>query len=391
MRKKILLGHLNSNGDCLFATVIARQIKEVDYPNCHLTWAVNDKCEQSVRLNPFVDEIWEIPTEKSLTSIEEWNAFAAAAENRKQNGEFDTIFLTQICGENWFNYDGGIRSSTYNNYPHKITVPHQPIIRLSAAEIGNVRRFAEKYRLASYEKIVLIECGPDSFEVALNPQSAYKLAANFSGNDRTAFILSSNRKIASARPNIIDGSELSFRENAELTEYCDLFVGCASGISWLATTDQAKKLPMILVINENNAVLPSVIFDHEYLNLPTSHIIEVKDDEHAMKKVKACLKEIETGGFAGARKIYNEPIRVSNYSFLRDQLENALRKRSFKKFTASLTRSVKRNGIRLLLTARFVEILWYLTGKAAGEISSKLGLKTGGKLTGGVKRTRENK
>lgn len=64
MRKKVLLGHLNSMGDCLLATVVARQIKEVDYPDCHLTWAVNSKCKQAVLLNPHVDEIWEIPTEK---------------------------------------------------------------------------------------------------------------------------------------------------------------------------------------------------------------------------------------------------------------------------------------------------------------------------------------
>jgi len=75
---KILLAQLNSNGDCLYATVIAKQIKEVDYPECHLTWAVNSYCRQSVLFNPYVDEIWEIATNKSITSEDEWNDFRDA-------------------------------------------------------------------------------------------------------------------------------------------------------------------------------------------------------------------------------------------------------------------------------------------------------------------------
>src|SRR5689334_17704150 len=123
-KQRVLLGHLNSMGDCLFATVIARQIKEVDYPDCHLTWAVNEKSKQAVLLNPDVDEIWEIPTKNSLTTEDEWDAFAAEAERKKDAGVFDFVFLTQVIGDNVVNFDGGIRSSTYNNYPHKIRVLH---------------------------------------------------------------------------------------------------------------------------------------------------------------------------------------------------------------------------------------------------------------------------
>ena len=74
-QKKILLAQLNSNGDCIYATVIAKQIKEIDYPNCHLTWAISNKCKQSILHNPHVDEIWEIETKKSLATDNEWNNF----------------------------------------------------------------------------------------------------------------------------------------------------------------------------------------------------------------------------------------------------------------------------------------------------------------------------
>ena len=56
----ILLVHLHSNGDCLYATAVARQIKH-DYPGCTLTWAVASFSKSVVEHNPFVDTIREIP------------------------------------------------------------------------------------------------------------------------------------------------------------------------------------------------------------------------------------------------------------------------------------------------------------------------------------------
>lgn len=387
-KKKILLGHLNSNGDCLFANVVARQIKETDYPDCHLTWAVNSRCKQSVFLNPYVDEIWEIPTEKTLTSEEEWNVFVAEAERRKANGEFDLIFLTQITGANWLNYDGGIRSSTYNNYPHKITVPMQPIIRLADAEVENVRRFAEKHRLDTYERVILIECAPNSFDVALNARSAYDLASEIVAEDvNTAFIVSSDKQISAARPNIIDGSQLTFRENAELTKYCDLFVGCASGISWLAATDWAKRLDMILVIADENYVFPSMIYDHEYLNLPVGHLIEIRSDERAMEKVKNCLDKIRAEDFARARAAFNEKIEISNLSYLKHQLETTFARLEIGNFFSCVGRTVRRNGLGIIFTARFGRIIWDLRMIIKNKLLKMSGLKRGKDiLTGSQKR-----
>ena len=58
--KKILLLQLMSNGDCLYATAIARQIKE-DNPGCQLTWAIASFCKTIIDGNPYVDAVWEIP------------------------------------------------------------------------------------------------------------------------------------------------------------------------------------------------------------------------------------------------------------------------------------------------------------------------------------------
>ena len=45
--KNILLVQLFSNGDCLYATTIARQIKQ-DYPGCKLTWAIASFCKDII-------------------------------------------------------------------------------------------------------------------------------------------------------------------------------------------------------------------------------------------------------------------------------------------------------------------------------------------------------
>lgn len=375
--KKILLGQLNSNGDCLYATVIARQIKEIDYPNCHLTWAVNSRCKQTVLLNPYIDEIWEIPTDKTATTNEEWSDFVQAAEAKRENGEFDRIFLTQIIGSNWLSYDGGIRSSIYNSYPHKITVSPQPILNLSAAEIESVKKFAETHRLADYRRVVLVECAPGSFEAALNPQSAYRLAIELSREfSDAAFILSSNQRIESEHPNIIDGSQLTFRENTALTHHCNLLIGCASGISWLMTTNSAKKLDSVLVVVEDNPVLPSMIYDHEHLGLPTNHIIEIKNGDRALEKVENCVRQIWRKDFAVARKQFNETIKLTNYQYLSVQLPIAVSQKRLDKFFWSLRRSVKRNGFRLFFSRDFKLIVRTMGERAVRKLFKTLQKKT---------------
>lgn len=365
----VLLGHLNSNGDCLFATVIARQIKEVDYPGCHLTWAVNSKCRQSVELNPHIDEIWEIPTEKAVTSQAEWNTFIHQVEERKTKKDFDLVFLTQIIGDKWINYDGGVRSSIYGNYPNEISVPHQPVIRLSETEIENVARFAENHRLSDYRHVVLVECGPDSFEASLNPQSAYELAVKLTTDDKnTVVILSSNKKIDSAYENIIDGSAISFRENAELTKYCNLFIGCGSGISWLATSDWAKKLNSILVINDHNPILPSIAYDHEFLGLPTDHIIEIKDSGETIKKLEKCLLKAKRDGFSKARKVFNETVKLADYSELKKQLRAEFIQRDPKGIVLCLWRYFRRNGLQMFFTRQFKDVVQQTTVYVLGKI-----------------------
>src|SRR5512138_3038540 len=43
VQRRVLLGQLEANGDCVYATTVARQIK-TDNPDCHLTWAIGSRC-----------------------------------------------------------------------------------------------------------------------------------------------------------------------------------------------------------------------------------------------------------------------------------------------------------------------------------------------------------
>lgn len=355
---KVLLVQVGLNGDCLLATTIARQIKEVDYPGCHLTWAVGSKYKQTLFMNPHVDDIWEILDDQCLTNTQKWDVFLSEVNAVRQKGQFDFVFITQGLGENWLKFDGGLRSSAYNNYPHKVSVPAAPVVILSQAEIKRVKNFAKNHSLNKYKNVLLIEYGPTSFDSDLNLDSGYKFAIDFANRHKdTALILSANKQFSSPLENVIDASNLSFRENAELSKYCNLFIGCGSGITWLLTSTWAKKLNTVLLVNQLSGILPSLQYDHKHLNLPTDHIIEIKNGQNSMVKLNECLNKILTAGFAGAREDFNEKIALVNHDFLYQQLRAAADELSWGKYFSALRRYFKRNGLHAVKNINTYEMI----------------------------------
>lgn len=315
--KKILIILLNSNGDCLYGTVIAKQLKKIDYPGCHLTWAVNKKCKQSIENNPWIDVIWEIDTKKTITDIEEWNSILILANEKKKRGDFDDIFCLQIQGDNILKFDGGIRSTIYKNYPHPISIFQQPEIYLHPEEIDRVAEFASKYNLSQYKHVVLIECGPESFTSNLHPKNILPILEELIQMHKDiGFILSSNKKINYSHNQIIDGSELSFRENAELTKYCHLFVGCSSGITWLTTTQWAKVLPKVILTNPKDFYSSSFIHDQRYADLTTENVIEIQTGKNDLKTIKETISLFTENKFFKAKELYHREFVLKNYKFV---------------------------------------------------------------------------
>ena len=148
---RILLGQLISNGDCLYATAIAQQIKH-DFPGCHLTWAVSSLCRKTIEENPWIDRIWEIPlanwSDECLRAS--WNSFASEALELYEQGLYDFVFFTQIYPGNPHHFEGTVRPGIFLGYPGKITVPLQPSLVLRAEEVERVKHFAQQNRLDGF-------------------------------------------------------------------------------------------------------------------------------------------------------------------------------------------------------------------------------------------------
>jgi ADP-heptose:LPS heptosyltransferase len=347
--KRILLVHLVSLGDCLYVTTIAQQIKH-DYPGCHLTWAISINCSQIIRNNPYIDEIWEVFLEKMSDGWgDAWKEIKKKAIEKKEKGFFDYIFFTQLYPDNIFNYDGTIRSSTFRGYPNPITVPITPFIRLNETEIENVKTFAKQNKFDKFKHIILFESSPASIQSPMNNHFALEVSKKIAEVFKDAVILlTSNQKIDTHHDRIIDASVLTFRENAELSKYCNLLIGCSSGITWLLTSNWAKKIPTIQIL-KNGALefeFASLIYDLEYWGQPIDHIIEITkfDEEYIFNCVKMTLE----GNIGEARKKYNEKLKPNVISLI-SIIASLLYSKKFEKIIEVVRNFHDRNNYSMLI------------------------------------------
>ncbi len=301
--KKILLVQLFSNGDCLYATTIARQIKS-DFPGCHLTWAIAGFCKSIIANNPFVDEIMEVNS-VSKNDVSAFRKFKKEIYSRQSSGEFDEVFITHIMDTNQANYDGCIRSTIFRAYPKPVSVPVQPVLKLSDDEINNAKKFSLQHALQDYRHVILFEFAPLSGQLKMTKEMALQIAENVTTNKEVAVILSSGNKIQHGNKNIIDGSVLSLRETAALTHHCSLLLGCSSGITWISTSDAAKPLPMIQILNPVTTWVNPISRDFKRFGLDTSHVIEMINVEKEI--IITCVKQALVD-FPTAKKIFNQEI-----------------------------------------------------------------------------------
>jgi hypothetical protein len=99
---------------------------------------------------------------------------------------------------------------------------------------------------------------------------------------------------------------LSVRENAELTHYCSLLIGCSSGITWISTSSAGKQLPMLQLLDGQaffrNA--PSVDFARYGIN--DEELVELMsfNGEKIVNVVRTMIEK----GAALAKQEYNEPL-----------------------------------------------------------------------------------
>jgi ADP-heptose:LPS heptosyltransferase len=373
---RILLGQLISNGDCLYATAVARQIKQ-DFPGCHLTWAVSSLCRRMVEENPFVDAIWEVPLANWAYELlpANWSLFVDEALQRYEEGAYDFIFFTQIYPGNPHHFEGTVRPGIFLGYPGKITVPLQPSLVLRIEEMERVNRFAEQHRLQEFEQVILFESSSKSGQTHITPefalQAAEKITSKSSG--KHAVILSSQHAVPRIREGIIDGSVLTLREMAELTKHCTLLIGCSSGISTVATSTWAKSLPMIQMLTKRCAMFASLSHDYLYFGLPAAHVIEMFDAD--IERLVHCFDSFLQKGWAETRGRYHEePPNTFDYylDFLRDFV---LKAHDYYGFCVSLRHTVDRYGWHPELEAalrQFAENVLPQSGASPDELLSQL-------------------
>lgn len=303
---KILIVQTVSIGDCLLVTPLVRQLKEVDFPGCHVSWLVASSCRQVLENNPYIDEIIEMP----FVSVENARSdIPSALDSLNKNGRvFDKIIITDYTVENRKNLFGPLRAALLRGYEGKITIPMESLIFLTKKEVDNVAAFAQKHRLGDFF-CILCESSPQSGQSDMNVERALRIARMATGKcSQVKFILSSKNKVDESS-NIIDGSILTWRENAELTKYCKLLLGCSSGITWLNTTGWSAKIPMLQNIKSESDYAQgiysvSVELDFIYWGLQTDKIIELwgASDE----KIVNCIYEIATNSFDSARNMFKE-------------------------------------------------------------------------------------
>lgn len=307
------MGQLGSNGDCLYATVLAHQIKR-DFPECHLTWAISNLCRSVLRNNPHVDEVWEIPVEDWSAQLDAWYSFEADLLRRQSGSQpaYDKIVLSQIWPNNFRNFDGSIRPSILRAYGAEITVPVETVIALDDEEISHVESFRQQHQLEQFEHVILFESYSKSGQSYVTPEFAME-AANSMVDElgNACVIVSSHLPFRSDRREIIDGSELTMRECAGLTHHCSLFIGCGSGLTVVATSQGAKVLPNIQLLNGETSMYASFAQDSEYFGKPSDHFVEMHDASSAtlVEAVVAIFRD----GIADCRERFHRG--SSNVSF----------------------------------------------------------------------------
>jgi ADP-heptose:LPS heptosyltransferase len=324
---KILLTQIGAMGDCLLTTTIARQIKEVDYPGCHLTWVVGERFRGVLDNNPHVDEVVVVPTGKSQSSfmMARFGVRAFVDEMIADGAQFDKVFVLDLDEKNRSQMWGTCRSiyfRTYHElYGNRVTVSPEPVIVLSEAEVLNVKAFCAKNKIDAIDAYpIIIECSPRSGQSPMTPEFARDLAERLIEKyPNVRCVLSSNKSIKTTSDRIIDGSAISYRENAELLNHCKLLVGANSGITWLNASTWARKIPMVQNVvadfsDDSTSLSYSVEMDYKNMGCSTENLIELRSAD--VGAVFQCVARIMDSSFKETKAQYAEiRVGVSEYMY----------------------------------------------------------------------------
>lgn len=325
--KRVLLGQLSANGDCFYTTTLARQVKH-DHPDCHLTWAVSRQCRDVLRNNPHVDAVWEWDVPDAAAQRMAWDTLEQTVLRVQQGPDaFDKVCLSQIWPNNFRHYDGTVRPSILRAYGGALTVPVDSTIVLTEEERAQVEDFAATTAGGAHDYRVLVECAASSGQSFVTPAFALAVAEKVGEVlPGCLFILSTHRRLETNARNVVWADALNMRQNAALTHHCDMFVGCGSGLTVVATSEAAKPLPNIQILTARTSVYASFCHDFEYFGKPSDRFIEMGDPDVA-SVADAVVAEL-TQGHDAARARHHRPLPVS-FEFYGSLIDSFLIKRGW--------------------------------------------------------------
>ncbi len=339
-KKRILLIQLYSNGDCLYATTIAQQIKH-DYRDCILQWMILRPLESILRNNPFVDEVIlidKINDETGNATFERAKSIAAQRINDKLTDQF---YFTQLLADKLSNYDGCIRRSIYRGYDKEITVSKTPVLVLTEEEQSAVQKFVTQQQLASYKQVILFETSPLSGQIRLTEEDIKTIASALVELPKTCVILSSYKSFNIQAAHVIDGSVLSIRETIGLSNYCSMLMGCSSGITWGSLSTAGKKLPMIQLLSDDAYYFNPPSIDFPFSGIDDNELIELFEFDAA--HVVDVVKKIVAIDFQTARKQFHQQTK-NKFAMHRGIVHHLLKRGRFRLLQNFISINRKVNG-----------------------------------------------
>lgn len=339
---RVLLGQLGANGDCLYTTILARQIRN-DVPDAHITWAISSQCAPVLANNPHIDAVWEIPVGDWGQQETMWRVFEREATRRLLRHDFDRAYLSQIWPNNFQNFDGTIRPSILRSYGRPITVPIENVIVLTADEEQRVEDFVRRTGLMNHEHRILFECSPKSGQSFVTPDLAQEIAERvYAELPSASFVFSTHLPMSMRHPHSHHGGTLSLRESAALTHSCTLFVGAGSGGTVAATSTAARPLPNIQLLSESRSVFGCFSHDFDYWGLPNGHMLDMTEEDPG--HIARCIVTACREGIVAARDGFGETIPV-HFGYYVELIEMCLlQKHRYLDAAQSLLTTVERYG-----------------------------------------------
>ncbi|HET9057613.1 MAG TPA: hypothetical protein VFN30_12275 [Chitinophagaceae bacterium] len=341
--QKIALVQLFSNGDCLFATTIARQLKN-DHPGCELTWIVSSNCKNMLLNNPDIDVVEEVVIPGAAQNEEVFNRVVKETLEKKTAGIYAKVIVPQLLGTNMQYYDGTVCSSIYRSSGLNINVDTAPVLYLTEIEKEAAKQFALKYSLPGYKNVVLFECAPQTKQLNLTDEIILDYSLRILKEENTCVILSGPRSYNFDHPHIIDGNTLSIRETVALTHYCTLLLGCSSGISWAATSIAAKPLPMVQILAPDAYYFNPLSFTFKKWHKPTGGLIELVHFDN--QKLETVFADIFHQGFEAAQEKHNQAVKPQ-FRLYRGIIHHFLKRGRLAEIATFVSVNLKENGFNI--------------------------------------------